>query len=118
MVGGGMRQAGVLAAAGLVALRDGIARLAEDHRRARTLGEGLARIPGIQIDLDSVQTNIVRFDVAGLDLTSSAFADALRRRGVRVGGGAQPAGVRMVAHRHIDDAAVNEALAAIADLRS
>src|SRR5438309_3016683 len=53
MVGGGMRQAGVLAAAGLVALRDGVARLADDHRRARALGEGLARIPGVQIDLDS-----------------------------------------------------------------
>src|SRR5713226_3047590 len=79
MVGGGMRQAGVLAAAGLIALRDGVERLAEDHRRARNLAKGLARHPGIQIDLATVQTNIVRFDVAGLRLTASGFAEALKR---------------------------------------
>jgi threonine aldolase len=118
MVGGGMRQAGVLAAAGLVALRDGVTRLADDHRRARRLGEGLARIPGVKIDLATVQTNIVRFDVAGLGLLTADFAEALRRRGVRVSGGAGPSGVRMVAHRHIDDASVEEALAAIAALHS
>jgi threonine aldolase len=87
MVGGGMRQAGVLAAAGLIALRDGVARLADDHRRARRLAEGLSRIPGVEIDLASVQTNIVRFDVGGLGLTTAAFAEALQRRGVRVSGG-------------------------------
>ena len=118
MVGGGMRQAGVLAAAGLVALTDGVARLGEDHRRARTLAEGLARIPGVQIDLSTVQTNIVRFDVGGLGHSTASFAEALRRRGVRVSGGAAPSGVRMVAHRHIDDASVAEALAAIDELRS
>jgi threonine aldolase len=113
MVGGGMRQAGVLAAAGLVALKDGVARLDEDHRRARRLAEGLAQIAGVSIDLDTVQSNIVRFDVAGLGLTTAAFAEVLRQRGVRVSGGAAPSGVRMVAHRHIDDASVDEALAAI-----
>jgi threonine aldolase len=118
MVGGGMRQAGVLAAAGLIALRDGVARLADDHRRARRLAEGLARMDGIQIDLATVQTNIVRFDVAGLGLTTAAFAEALKARRVRASGGAGPSGVRMVAHRHIDDASVDEALAAIAHLRS
>jgi threonine aldolase len=118
MVGGGMRQAGVLAAAGLLALQDGVARLAEDHRRARALAEGLARIPGLQIDLSTVQTNIVRFDVGGLGHTTPSFIEALRPRGVRVSGGAAPSGVRMVAHRHIDDEAVDEALAAITELRS
>jgi threonine aldolase len=117
MVGGGMRQAGVLAAAGLIALQDGVARLAQDHRRARALAERLARQPGIKIDLETVQTNIVRFDVAGLGLSSAGFAEALKRLGVRVSGGAPPSGVRMVAHRHIDDASVDEALAAIAALR-
>jgi threonine aldolase len=116
MVGGGMRQAGVLAAAGLIALRDGINRLAEDHRRARHLAEGLEGMPGIQIDLATVQSNIVRFDVAGLGFSTSAFAEKLRGRGVRVSGGAGPGGVRMVLHRHIDDAAVEEALSAIGDL--
>jgi threonine aldolase len=118
MVGGGMRQAGVLAAAGLLALRDGVSRLADDHRRARSLAEGLARIPGLTIDLDTVQTNIVRFDVAGLGHTTGSFAEALKRRGVRASGGAAPGGVRMVVHRHIDDEAVDEALAATSKLRS
>jgi threonine aldolase len=117
MVGGGMRQAGVLAAAGLVALQSGVDRLADDHRRARQLANGLAAIPGIQIDLNTVQTNIVRFDVAGLGYTTSAFADALRSSGVQVGGGAGPSGVRMVTHRHIDDDSIDEALAAIRRLQ-
>jgi threonine aldolase len=117
MVGGGMRQAGVLAAAGLIALRDGVSRLADDHRRARRLAEGLARIPGVTIDLATVQTNIVRFDVAGLGVTTAAFAEALKRGGVIVSGGAGT-GVRMVVHRHIDDETIDAALAAITQLRS
>jgi threonine aldolase len=118
MVGGGMRQAGVLAAAGLIALRDGVSRLAEDHRRARRLADGLAAVPGVAIDLGTVQTNIVRFDVSGLGYTTTTFAAALKRSGVSVSGGAAPGGVRMVIHRHIDDAAVDEALAATRQLRS
>ncbi|HLZ29644.1 MAG TPA: low-specificity L-threonine aldolase [Chloroflexota bacterium] len=117
MVGGGMRQAGVLAAAGLIALRDGVSRLGDDHRRARRLAEGLARIPGLAIDLATVQTNIVRFDVGGLGHTAGSFADALRRHGVIVSGGAGT-GVRMVVHRHIDDEAVDTALAAASELGS
>ena len=116
MVGGGMRQAGVLAAAGLIALRDGVARLADDHRRARRLAEGLARQPGVGIDLATVQSNIVRFDVAGLGVTTAQFADAMRQHGVKVSGGAAPSGVRMVAHRHIDDSSVDEALDAVSKL--
>jgi threonine aldolase len=118
MVGGGMRQAGILAAAGLIALRDGVSRLAEDHLRARRLADGLARIPGVTIDLATVQTNIVRLDVSGLGYTTATFAEALRQRGMRVSGGAAPGGVRMVVHRHIDDDAVDEALAATRKLRS
>jgi threonine aldolase len=112
MVGGGMRQAGVLAAAGLIALRDGVDRLAADHRRARRLAEGLARIPGLALDLATVQSNIVRFDVAGVGHSTASFIDAMRARGVRVSGGAGPSGVRMVTHRHIDDASIDQALAA------
>jgi threonine aldolase len=112
MVGGGMRQAGVLAAAGLVALRNGVQRLAEDHRRARRLAEGLAAIDGIQVDLATVQTNIVRFDVGGLGHTTSTFAEAMRNAGIGVSGGAGLSGVRMVTHRHIDDQSVEQALAA------
>jgi threonine aldolase len=116
MVGGGMRQAGVLAAAGLIALRDGVDRLADDHRRARRLAEGLARLPGLSLDLATVQTNIVRFDVGGLGHTTTTFADAMRARGVRVSGGAAPSGVRMVTHRHTDDAAIDQALSAAGEL--
>jgi threonine aldolase len=115
MVGGGMRQAGVLAAAGLIALDSGVARLHEDHRRARRLAEGLAKHSGISIDLDTVQSNIVRFDVAGLGLNTAHFSAGLEAYGVKVSGGAGT-GVRMVAHRHIDDTSVEEALAAVAKL--
>jgi threonine aldolase len=116
MVGGGMRQAGVLAAAGLVALRTCVDRLADDHRRARRLAEGLAAVDGVSIDLATVQTNIVRFDVGRLGYTTGLFATALQQRGIRVSGGAGASGVRMVVHRHIDDAAIDEALSAIGAL--
>jgi threonine aldolase len=112
MVGGGMRQAGVLAAAGLVALESGVARLADDQRRARRLAEGLAQIPGVNIDLDTVQSNIVRFDIGGTGLTSAQLADGLASYGVRISGG-PGTGVRMVVHRHHDDASIDEALKAI-----
>ncbi len=112
LVGGGLRQAGVLAAAGLVALRTGVDRLAEDHRRARALAEGLASIPGVEIDLGTVQTNIVRFDVGGLGHTTTSFAEAMAASGIKVSGGAGASGVRMVAHRNVDDSAVEQALAA------
>src|SRR6185369_16679153 len=63
LVGGGMRQVGVIAAAGIVALEQMVDRLAEDHANARLLADGIARIPGSRIDLASVQTNIVIFHV-------------------------------------------------------
>jgi threonine aldolase len=65
MLGGGMRQAGIIAAAGLVALDRMVDRLAEDHANARRLAEGLATMPGIELDLDRVQTNIVIFRTGG-----------------------------------------------------
>ncbi len=116
MVGGGMRQAGVLAAAGLVALRDNVERLHEDHRRARTLAEGLAEIPGVQIDLATVQSNIVRFEIAGLGVDAAGFARGLKAHGVTISGGAS-SGVRMVVHRHIDDRSVEQALVAAQQFR-
>jgi threonine aldolase len=115
MVGGGMRQAGVLAAAGLIALQTSVTRLAEDHRRARRLAEGLARVPGVSLDLATVQSNIVRFDIAGMGLTAGALADGLEQHGVRISGG-PGSGVRMVAHRHIDDGSVDLALEAMVSI--
>ncbi len=83
MLGGGMRQAGVLAAAGIYALQHNVDRLAEDHANARLLAEGLANIPGIAIDMDSVQTNIVVCDVAGTERTATQLTTRFLEHGVR-----------------------------------
>lgn len=83
MVGGGMRQAGVLAAAGLTALKEMVDRLAEDHANARRLAEGLAEIPGIEVNLDSVQSNIVMFDLIAPKWAAESFHAAMKARGVR-----------------------------------
>jgi threonine aldolase len=85
-LGGGMRQAGVLAAAGLIALEDTPQRLPEDHANARFLAEGLARVPGIQIDPRKVATNIVVFDVGGTGRVSAEISARLKARGVLING--------------------------------
>ena len=81
MFGGGMRQVGVLAAAGLVALEKSPARLHEDHENARRLAEGIAKIPGLKIDPKSVRSNIVIFDCAGTGKNAVEICDALQPRG-------------------------------------
>src|SRR5262249_52526643 len=78
-VGGGWREAGVLAAAGLWALDHMVDRLVDDHANARTLAEGLAELPGVRIDLTRVQTNIVRFELTGT--SASDFLAGCRERG-------------------------------------
>ena len=85
MVGGGMRQVGVLAAAGIVALDGMVERLAEDHANARKLAEGLAQIPGVTIDPDSLPTNLVFFDIERED--RDEIHRQLVARGVKGGGG-------------------------------
>lgn len=80
-LGGGMRQAGIIAAAGSVALNAMVDRLADDHANARALAEGLAQIPGIRLDLDRVRTNIVFFELADdVPLSSAAITEQLRAR--------------------------------------
>jgi threonine aldolase len=86
LLGGGMRQVGVLAAACLVALEDSPRKLAADHANARFLAEGLERIPGIQIDPRKVATNIVVFDVSGTGRTPAALSVLLKRDGVLING--------------------------------
>ena len=114
MVGGSMRQAGVIAAAGLVALEEMVVRLPEDHARARRLAEGLAQLPGVTIDLDTVQTNIVIFrPPAGL--SHAVAIDGFARHGVRVSDYGTR-GLRMVTHYEIDDAAIETALRAAVDV--
>jgi threonine aldolase len=85
MVGGGMRQAGIIAAAGIVALTEMVDRLAEDHQTARTLAEGLADLPGMQLDLETVQTNLVFFGPRTRLPEGPSFAHALAREGVKIG---------------------------------
>ncbi|MGE5528364.1 MAG: low-specificity L-threonine aldolase [Patescibacteria group bacterium] len=114
-LGGGMRQAGILAAAGILALREMTGRLAEDHANARILAEGLAAIRGIGLDPDNVQTNIVVFDVAPLGLTSEAFLAELERRGV-AGVGFGPTLVRFVTHHGVDRGQIEAALKAVAEV--
>ena len=110
MVGGGMRQAGVLAAAGLVALDTMVERLADDHAHARRLAAGLANISGITVDPDSIQTNIVIFEVDREQIGDArAVIAALRADGVLVSHSRDQA-LRMVTHRHITAADVDETL--------
>ncbi len=99
-IGGGMRQAGVLAAAGIVALEEMVARLAEDHQNARDLARALALTDGLRLDPDRVYTNIVFFDVVHPALTAAALAAKLDARGVRVLA-LGPRSLRAVTHYHI-----------------
>jgi len=114
-LGGGMRQAGVLAAAGLVALEETPQLLHTDHDNARYLAEGLAKIPGIAIDPRNVVTNIVIFDVRGTGRSAAEVAAALATHNVLCGAtGAFT--IRMVTHYDVDRAAIECALRVAADL--
>jgi threonine aldolase len=115
--GGAMRQAGIIAAAGVYALRNNVDRLAEDHERARRLAEELATIPGIQLDPASVETNIVVFDIGRTGLTGDTFnARTLGDHGVRFSV-LGPSTVRAVTHLDLPadgiDRAIQAARAAI-----
>jgi len=96
-LGGGMRQAGILAAAGLIALEQGPAKLATDHANAKFLAEGLAQIPGFEIDPAKVQTNIVICDISGTGTTAGELSKRLRERNVLANGVSTHA-VRFVTH--------------------
>lgn len=98
-LGGGMRQAGIIAAGGLLALEQSPQRLIEDHVNARTLANGLAQLDGIVIDPERVLTNIVIFDVSGTAKTPTKICDELRRHGVFASGWDHS--IRMVTHRDI-----------------
>jgi threonine aldolase len=109
MVGGGMRQAGVLAAAGIVALEQMIDRLQEDHDNARILVKGIAEIPGLSPDPQPVQTNIVFFDYREQGMTAEQFVQALEEAGVRMLA-LGPGRLRAVTHYGIARSDVEEAL--------
>jgi len=114
MLGGGMRQVGVLAAAGLVALEEGPKLLAADHANAQILAQGLAGLASIEIDPEKVQTNIVIFDVRKTGISAPQFLDRLKKRGV-LGGAVDSTRVRMVTHRDVSRAEVEDALERMAE---
>jgi threonine aldolase len=116
-LGGGMRQAGVLAAAGLLALEEAPARLHEDHSNARLLAERLSGIDGITIHPAGVQTNIVIFDIAGLSVSASDFSQSLASRGV-LANGVGGTRVRMVTHCDVSRADCEQAIAAVTEVAS
>ena len=115
LLGGGMRQVGVLAAAGLVALEKSPGRLHEDHENARYLAEGLAQIPGISLDPKKVQTNIVIFNVCGTGRTAAEISAELARRKV-LAGPTDKYAIRMVTHCDVHRAGINRALAALREI--
>ena len=115
LLGGGMRQAGVIAAAGLIALEETPKLLHLDHDNAKHLAQGLAKIPGISIDAKKVVTNILIFDVAPSGQTAAEVVSALGKHGVLCGATGKTT-IRMVTHFDVDRAAIDRALALIASV--
>lgn len=112
ILGGGMRQSGIIAAAGITALEQMVDRLAEDHENARRLAEGIARIPGLSIELNRIQTNIVYFNIADDRFTAGKLMTQLADRGIKIlltG----PSRLRAVTHYGISTEDINSALAAL-----
>jgi threonine aldolase len=114
-LGGGMRQAGIIAAPGVIALESMIDRLEEDHINARYLAEGITKIDGIKIDLSHVQTNMVVFDISNLGINADTFVSKLKQKNIL----ALPLTkkkVRMVTHKGIEKEHVEKSISAIDDL--
>jgi len=100
VLGGGLRQAGIIAAAAIVALETMVDRLADDHAHSRQIAETLAALPGIEIDLNSIQTNIIRFSVVRDDLSAPQLCDCLKERGV-LGSPVSDTAIRLVTHADV-----------------
>ncbi len=107
-LGGGMRQIGILAAAGLIALEEGPKRLHKDHANAKRLAEGLAEIPGIKIDVEKVATNIVIFDISETGKTSTEIVETLRKNGILAIGFGRL--IRMVTHLDVSETDIEKVL--------
>lgn len=115
VLGGGMRQAGIIAAPGIVALGKMVARLAEDHENARRLAEGIAEIPGLSIDVSMVKTNIIYFDVDSDKMSMEQIRTGLERNGIKVLP-TGPARFRMVTHYGIQANDVDRTIAALKEI--
>ncbi len=107
--GGAMRQAGIVAAAGVYALEHNVDRLAEDHRRARRLAEGL-HAAGVPVDLEQVETNFVQVDLAPLGLPREEALERLARQGVGLSMTPHPTRLRAVTHLDVDDDDIERAI--------
>ena len=114
-LGGGMRQAGILAAAGLIALEEGPQKLATDHANAKFLAEGLAKIPGVKIDPAKVHTNIVICDIAGTGMTSGEMSCALAGHKVLANGVAAHL-IRFVTHLDVSREQCAKALEVVGEV--
>lgn len=115
-LGGGMRQAGILAAAGIVALESMLDRLAEDHARARTMAEGLSEIPGILLNPSMPATNMIFFNLADtVMLSTGQIEKELEQRGV-LAHSSGPRRFRLVTHFWIDDRGVDQTVAAFREI--
>jgi threonine aldolase len=117
LLGGGMRQVGVLAAAGLIALEESPKNLHRDHENAKFLANGLAKIKGISLDATKVVTNIVIFDVRGTGRTAAEICSELGKRKI-LSGPTDKYSIRMVTHCDVNRAGVENALTAIAEVLS
>jgi len=115
LLGGGMRQAGIIAAPGIVALGQMIDRLTEDHKNARHLAEGIAGVPGLSIDVSTVYTNIVYFDIESENITAEQLKARLAEKGIK----ALPTGtarIRMVTHHGIEAEGIDLTISALNDI--
>ena len=110
--GGAMRQAGLIAAAGIYALENHVERLAQDHANARHFAELIAAIPGIRVDLDSVQTNMIYFDTGDSGVSAPEVRERLRALGVRIGD-IDDTVMRAVTHIDVDRQGVEDAADAL-----
>jgi threonine aldolase len=115
LLGGGMRQVGVLAAAGLVALEQSPKVLHQDHANAKRLAEGLAEIRGVKIDPERVQTNIVIFDISATGWTTAHFSSELRVRGV-LANGINAREMRMVTHYDVTSAEIERTIQSASEI--
>ena len=115
MLGGGMRQAGILAAAGIIALEQMMERLKEDHKNARILGEGLANISGIKVDLETIQTNMVYFDLQESGMDTYQFLPKLAKYNI-LGSPRPPTKVRLVTHYGISEEDIYATIKAIKEI--
>ena len=115
MLGGGMRQAGILAAAGIIAIENMVERLGEDHKNARILGEGLADIDGIKVDLETIQTNMVNIDLQESGMDTFQFLPKLTEYNI-LGLPRPPTKVRLVTHYGISEEDIYVTIKAIKEI--